>query len=155
MRGVRACQRQVFAHETTRKTIMSNLKTLMEIYEAFGRGDLPAILARFSDTIEWEYGATASNIPWVQRREGKAGAEAGLVSTFTNMETHRFVPKAFIEGDGVIVVLYDTEFTVRATGKRVVEEDAAHIWRFDNEGKVSRFRHRADSLQQHLACTPD
>lgn len=134
---------------------MSNMKTLMEIYEAFGRGDLPAILERLSDSVEWEYGDTAAKSPWLLGRKGKEGAEAGLVATFTSMDVKNFVPKSFIEGDGVIVVLYDTEFVVKSTGKRVVEEDAAHIWRFGADGKVARFRHRVDSHQQHLACVAD
>ena len=35
--------------------------------------------------------------------------------------------------------------TVRGTGQRVVEVDEVHIWHFDANGKVIRFRHRADT----------
>jgi len=132
---------------------MSNLNTLMAIYDAFGRGDLPAILDRLSDAIDWEYGEPTTTVPWLQRRQGKEGAQAGLIATFTNMELISFKPKSFIEGEGVIVVLFDTEFNVKGTGKRVVEEDAVHIWRFDEQGKVARFRHRVDTHQQQLAST--
>lgn len=132
---------------------MSNMKAVMGIYEAFSRGDLPAILAHFADDIEWEYGNTTT-VPWLQTCKGKEGAQAGLIATFSSIETHSFVPKSFIEGEGVIVVLFDTTFTVKSTGKRVVEEDAAHIWRFNADGKVARFRHRNDTHQQQLAVTP-
>jgi uncharacterized protein len=133
---------------------MSNLKTVLGIYEAFSRGDLPTILSHFSDDIEWEY-ANTSTAPWLLTQRGKEGAQAGLIATFSSLDTQSFVPKAFIEGEGVVVVLYDTTFTVKTTGKRVVEEDAAHIWRFGADGKIIRFRHRCDTLQHQRAATAD
>ena len=33
---------------------MSNTDTVREIYEAFGRGDVAAILDRLDDAVEWE-----------------------------------------------------------------------------------------------------
>lgn len=133
---------------------MSNLKTVLGIYEAFSRGDLPTILSHFSDDIEWEY-ANTSTAPWLLTQKGKEGAKTGLITTFESLDTQSFVPKSFIEGEGVVVVLYDTTFTVKTTGKRVVEEDAAHIWRFGADGKVIRFRHRCDTLQQQKATMAD
>ena len=38
---------------------MSNVHTVQEIYAAFGRGDVPAILSRLSESVEWEYGPTS------------------------------------------------------------------------------------------------
>jgi ketosteroid isomerase-like protein len=32
---------------------MSNVATVQSIYEAFGRGDIPAILDRISDDVIW------------------------------------------------------------------------------------------------------
>ena len=130
---------------------MSNLQTVQEIYEAFSRGDVPAILERCADAIVWEYGESSTDVPWLQRQEGKDGAAAVMAATAAGTDLQKFEIKALIEGDGVVVVLFDTEFIVKENGKNVVEEDAVHIWRFDNEGKVSRFRHRIDTHQQHLA----
>jgi uncharacterized protein len=33
---------------------MSNIETVKGVYEAFGRGDIPAILEVIADDIEWE-----------------------------------------------------------------------------------------------------
>ena len=57
----------------------------------------------------------------------------------------------FLESGSTVVVLFQLEATVRATGRKVVEEDEVHIWHFDAAGKASRFRHRVDTLQHHLA----
>ena len=129
---------------------MSNLQTTQEIYEAFGRGDVPAILSKLSETVDWEYGASSSEVPWLQHRQGPDGA-AAFFSSLAAIQIQRFTSKKFLDGGNVVVVLVDIEFTVTATGKRVVEEDEVHIWHFDEQGKVTRFRHRVDTQQHALA----
>lgn len=129
---------------------MSNLRTIQEMYDAFGRGDIPAILSKFSDRIEWEYGAASTNVPWLQRRQGREGA-AAFFASLEEMQMLKLHPKQFFEGDGVVVVLLDVEFIVKSTGERVAEEDEIHVWRFDKEGKVERFRHGVDTYTHHLA----
>ena len=58
--------------------------------------------------------------------------------------------------DGLTVVdLVDVECTVRATGKRIIEPDAVHIWRLNALGLVQRFRHRADKWQCAMALRAD
>jgi hypothetical protein len=129
---------------------MSNLQTTREIYEAFSRGDVPAILLNLSEDVEWEYGATSTEVPWLQRRQGRDGAGA-FFSSLTAIDIQRFTPKEFLDGGKVVVVLVDIEFTVRATGKRVAEVDEVHIWHFNDRGQVTRFRHRVDTQQHALA----
>jgi ketosteroid isomerase-like protein len=129
---------------------MSNLRTTQEIYQAFGRGDVPAILAELSDSVDWDYGPASTDVPWLQRRKGRDGA-ASFFASLEAIQIHTFAPKTFLESEGLVVALVDIEFTVKATGKRVVEEDEVHIWRFDAQGKVARFRHRSDTHQHHLA----
>lgn len=129
---------------------MSNLETVQQLYQAFGRGDVPEILSKLSDNVEWEYGSTSTSVPWLQRRQGRE-AVAGFFKSLEEIEMTRFVPKEFFEKGDTVVVLLDVEFTVRSTGKGVSEEDQIHIWRFSPEGKVIRFRHRADTHQHELA----
>jgi hypothetical protein len=130
---------------------MGNLQTVQEIYAAFGRGDVPAILAKLADTVEWEYAAGSSEIPWLQPRRGREGAEAFFASLGA-IRIRRFVPTRFLDGGEVVVVLVDIEFTVTATGKSVAEEDEVHLWHFDAQGRVTRFRHRVDTLAHAEAC---
>jgi ketosteroid isomerase-like protein len=51
---------------------MSNLQTVQSIYEAFGKGDIPAIIAAQSDDVEWERGGTDHGVPWLKPGRGKA-----------------------------------------------------------------------------------
>jgi ketosteroid isomerase-like protein len=129
----------------------TNSNTVREIYAAFGRGDIPAILAKLDENVEWEYGAAPHEVPWLQPRRGRNGA-GEFFESLAAIEFHSFVPKAILAGENVVVALVDLSFTVRKTGKKVVEEDETHVWRFNDAGKVVRFRHCADTNQQVQAC---
>lgn len=130
---------------------MSNVQTVQELYAAFGRGDVPGILARLADSVEWDYNMDpATEVPWLRPRRGRDGA-AEFFASLAGLDIHKLAPKAFLEGPGLVVVLLDIEFTARATGRRVAEEDALHVWRFDADGRVTRFRHGVDTHRHHLA----
>jgi uncharacterized protein len=64
------------------------------------------------------------------------------------------VPRVFLEAPGLVVALIDLEAIVRATGRRIVEEDEARIWYLDQASRVTRFRHRVDTQQQLAAYRP-
>jgi ketosteroid isomerase-like protein len=122
------------------------------MYAAFGRGDIPAILEHLADNVDWEYGyrVAPNPVPWLQPREDKGGV-AKFFESLGALEFHRFTPKVFLEGTGLVVALIDLEVTVKATGKRIVESDEAHIWHFNEVGQVVRFRHCVDTYQHVLA----
>jgi uncharacterized protein len=132
---------------------MSNLATVHDIYDAFGKGDVPRILGHVSEDAVWEYGAGASDVPWLQPRRGRQGA-AEFLSSLAEFQIEQFVPKTFLESNGLVVVVLDVTATVASTGRRITEEDQIHLWHFDGEGRVERFRHRADTLQHQRACKP-
>lgn len=130
---------------------MGNLGTVQQIYAAFGRGDIPAILEHLDESVEWEYGANSTDVPWLQPRRGREGAGAFFVS-LGEIDIHKFEVKGLLEGEGgLVVAIFDIDFTVKTTGKQVAEEDEVHLWYFNELGKAVRFRHRADTHQQQMA----
>ncbi len=126
---------------------MSHKETVQEMYAAFGRGDVPALLERLDPNIEWEYDASPTEVPWLQPRQGRAGA-AEFFTSLGELEFHRFEPKAILAEGNLVVALVDFEATARKTGIRIEEIDEVHIWHFGDNGLVTRFRHRADTLKQ-------
>jgi len=126
---------------------MGYKETVQEMYAAFERGDVPAILERLDPNIEWEYDASPTEVPWLQPRHGREGATEFFTS-LGELEFHRFEPKTILEEGKVVVALVDVDATVRKTGTRVQELDEVHIWHFGDDGLVARFRHRADTLKQ-------
>ena len=129
---------------------MSHIGIVQGIYQAFGRGDVPAILAQLAPNVEWEYGINSTDVPWLQPRQGREHV-AAFFQSLAALDIHKFEPKTFLESGDVVVALVDLEGTVLSTGRRIVEEDETHIWHFDAAGKVSRFRHRVDT-HQHWAA---
>lgn len=128
---------------------MQNLEVVRQIYEAFGQGDIPTILDHLAEDVEWEYGVSSTNVPWLQPRRGRQEV-SGFFEALGALEFHNFVPKTMLQSDDVVVALIDLEAMVKETGQRISEEDEAHIWHFA-EGQVVRFRHRSDTHQHLLA----
>ncbi len=129
---------------------MSNLPTVQHIYEAFGRGDIPAILAHMAEDVDWEYDKPDAKVPWLERRAGRAGVGA-FFESLGALEFQRFEPKALLESGPLVVALIDIALVVRATGRTVAETDEVHLWHFDDAGRVARFSHKVDTHRHWLA----
>ncbi|MFZ2873751.1 MAG: nuclear transport factor 2 family protein [Phycisphaerales bacterium] len=128
----------------------ANVKTVRAIYDAFGRGDVPAVLGGFSPGIVWNEAENfryADGNPYV-------GPEAVLHGVFARCagEWDGFavdVGEVLDAGD-TVVVLGRYKGTFRATG-RPQHTQFAHVWRLDG-GKVTRFQQYADTLQVARVC---
>jgi ketosteroid isomerase-like protein len=49
-----------------------NIETAREMYEAFGRGDVQAILDRVTDNVDWSTAAAIPSAPWYGPKPGPA-----------------------------------------------------------------------------------
>lgn len=128
--------------------VMTNLaETVQGIYAAFGRGDVPTILAALADDVEWEYGGSPNDVPWLQPGRGRDAAARFFGAVGANLDIRSFTVNDILAGANVVVGLVNIEAVVKPTGRTLREIDEAHIWRFDDRGRVIRFRHAADSNQ--------
>jgi ketosteroid isomerase-like protein len=134
--------------------VMSNIATVQDIYDAFGKGDGPRVLSHISEDVVWEYGGAVSDVPWLQPRKGREGA-ADFLASLADLRMDKFQPKTFLESGDLVVVVLDIEATVVSTGRAISEEDQIHLWHFNGDGQVQRFRHRTDTLQAQRACRPE
>ena len=130
---------------------MSNVQTVQAIYEAFGRGDVPAILERLAEDVQWEHHPAGNraqdhDVPYMRRRSGREGAGGFFQDVDADFEMHSFNPHSFLEGDGLVAAVIEYDLTVKATGKRVRDEEV-HVWEFDAEGNVSAYRHFLDTAK--------
>lgn len=126
-------------------------QTIRAIYEAFGRGDVAAILATLAPDVDWEHTGACDEVPWLQARRGSAAVGGFFGAIHEHLEFLDFEVRDVVGGEGVVVALIDLRARVRRTGETIVERDEAHIWRFDAEGRVARFRHGTNT-QRHLAA---
>ena len=120
-----------------------NIEFVKGLYAAFGRGDVPAVLAGFADDIEWH---EAEGMPYggVYR-----GGDAVLQNVFgpiaTDVEGFAATPEEFVgSGDTVAVVVRYTG-TGKVTGK-TLDVPAVHVWEI-RDGKLSRFRQFIDTVK--------
>jgi len=133
---------------------MNPIETVQQLYADFGRGDVPAILARLAPDVDWEYNTFPNPVPWLQPRRGPEQV-AGFFQALAGLEFTRFEPLHCFGSGNFVVSLVNAAFTVKATGKQVVELEEVHLWHFDEQGRVARFRHRVDSWQMVQALQGD
>ena len=129
---------------------MSHTQTVQDIYAAFGRGDIPAILERLADDVRWDHlpdggGAERHGVPWLVARTGRDEV-AGFFEALGALDFHEFAPRAILGEGDTVVALIDEDVTVRATGERI-RDKTAHVWTFGSDGRVVEFRHVADTVK--------
>jgi ketosteroid isomerase-like protein len=123
----------------------NNVQTIREIYEAFGRGDVAAVLARVKETALWDFNVTRSDVPWHVPVTGPAEIQGFLGAFVESVTLHAFEPRHFIAaGDDVVAHLH-LSYTIKKTGRRVDEEQLQ--WWSLADGRVTRLRHFEDTAQ--------
>jgi uncharacterized protein len=126
---------------------MTRTETIQTIYEAFGRGDVPAILSRLTDDVDWNNERVASReCPWNGNFAGKGNVPAFFGAVGGALDIRVFEPHTFIEQGDRVAVLLRIESTLRKNG-RPVQNDAVHVWTFDGD-KVSGYRHYNDTAAE-------
>jgi ketosteroid isomerase-like protein len=127
---------------------MDNIATVQEIYEAFGRGDIAAILDRLAEDVDWE-GAPGSaqdeGVPWLARRRGRDGA-AAFFESLGPLEFQAFEPLTFLTNDNQVAAVVHIKTRVRASGY-VIDDEEVHLWTFDDAGLVASFSHVLDTAR--------
>lgn len=123
---------------------MSNAETVQAIYQAFGRGDVPTILDKLADTVEWETTVPVPGVPWLQTRRGKANIP-GFFESLAPLAITRFEPHAIFDVGDKLLVLINFEATVH--GKSYSFPNHGHLWQFNAAGKVVKYDHVTDTAQ--------
>jgi uncharacterized protein len=124
---------------------MNNVEIVRGLYEAFAKGDVPAVLAGLDAQVDWREAENfiyADGNPYV-------GPAAVLEGIFMRLggewEYFKAVPAEF-HGDGATVFVqgrYDGVY--RATGRKA-DAQFMHVWTL-GDGKVTKFRQYTDTLQ--------
>ena len=122
---------------------MSNGDVIKQLYEAFAKGDVPAVLATFDERISW---TEAEGFP---HGGTYVGPNAVLENVFMNLgsewEGFSAVPEKFVDGDDVIVALGNYTGKYNATGKSI-NVPFAHVWTL-SDGRIAKFVQYTDTLK--------
>ena len=114
------------------------VEVVKAMYEAFGRGDVDAILAQLGDDIDWSVEAAGSSAPWYGARRGKPQVLQFFGDLASSIDVTEFMPLSFLSSTTEVASTVRFAFTVKATGKKA-EMTINHAWRFAG-GKVVRWR---------------
>ena len=131
---------------------MSNVQLAQDIYAAFGRGDIPGVLALFHPEIEWR---EAEGNPYQPDGAAWVGPQTVLEKLFMRIgsEWEGFtvgVRTLHDAGDHVVTQGRYTG-TYKPTG-RSIDAQLCHVLRF-RDGKLASFQQYVDTGQLQAAMT--
>ena len=122
-----------------------SVEVIREIYDSFGRGDVPAVLGQMDQQIEWR---EAENFIYADRNP-YVGPNAILEGVFmrlgTEWEGFTVTPEEWLDAGNHVVVLGTYTGKHRETG-RDVRAQFAHVWGVRG-GRVVRFQQYTDTKQ--------
>ena len=124
---------------------MANLDTIMSLYAAFARGDVPAVLGLFDPQIEWNEGEGVRYADRNPYRGPMAVAEGVFGRIIAEVDQFAAVPASFIDGGESVVVQGRYKGKVKATGT-MLDAQFAHVYTVRN-GKIVRFQQYTDTAQ--------
>ena len=119
-----------------------NVHAVKSIYEAFGRGDVAAIMDRIADRIEWHHrGAPA--VPYGKARSTKDEVRSFFRELAEAVDVLAFEPQRYVAQGDTVVALGTFRARAKPTGKEF-EEPWAMVWTFRG-GKVVYYRAYEDT----------
>ena len=126
-----------------------NIKTIARIYEAFGRGDVAAILDAVTDDVDWAAEAASPAAPWYGVRHGKDAVAAFFTDFGSAMEIEEFTPVSIAANDTDVLTIVRCRARSRSTGKAIAM-DLHHFFTF-RDGKIAYYRGTEDTAQTEAA----
>jgi ketosteroid isomerase-like protein len=121
---------------------MSNLAVVQEVYAAFARRDMKAILAHLSPEVSWSEPENPFN-PAAGTRHGHAGFLEWARIGREAEDIELLEPQLFLTGDDAVAVVGHMKCRARPTG-RAYESDFVHVVRF-RDGMITRFQEFFDT----------
>ena len=114
-----------------------NLQTVKNIYEAFNRGDIDAILASCAEDVEWGVDVGTGELPWAGVRHGHAGVRQFFDLVAEHVEVD-LVELDFPASENQVAVVNRMEWTLKKNGQKVNIPDYIQLLAFDATGKMER-----------------
>jgi uncharacterized protein len=120
----------------------TNADVVQQGYEAFGRGDIPALLDLLTGDVQWVYQGP-SVIPFAGTFHGHEGVAEFFSQLDEHLQFEQFEPREFVaQGDTVVVLGFERSLS-KATG-HTIEHEWAHIYTL-RDGKIARVRSFEDT----------
>jgi len=122
-----------------------NIKIIQDVYDAFARGDVAAVLDAVADDVDWAAEAAGSGAPWYGVRHGRGEVMKFFEAFGAAMEVQEWTPLAFAASDADVHSVVRIRARSRATGKSLTE-DLHHFFTL-RDGKIVYYRGTEDTAQ--------
>jgi hypothetical protein len=119
------------------------LNVVQEVYGAFGRGDIPAILAKLTEDVAWVVEGRAGDYPTFGARHGPAGALEFFQALGATEDITAFEPQTFHPCGDTVLVQGRIGLKLKTNG-RTLGYPWVHIFTV-RDGKVAGFRELYDT----------
>jgi ketosteroid isomerase-like protein len=134
-----------------REASMSHEQTVKDVYAAFQRGDVAAIVERVADDVDWRNDRVESReCPWNGNFSGKTNLPGFFKAVGEHLDFSVFDIRAVAASGAFVAVSLRIECTVRKTG-RPFKNDVVHFWTFDANGRIAQYRHYNDTAAELAA----
>ena len=130
----------------------ANIKTIEQVYAAFGSGDIATILDALTDDIDWAADVAVPTATWHGEKHGKDEVTEFFAAFGQTMDVHEFTTISIAANDTDVLTVVRHSATARTTGKTVTM-NLHHYFRFRN-GKIAYYRGSEDSAQSAWALQP-
>jgi ketosteroid isomerase-like protein len=122
----------------------ANIKVVQDAYGAFGKGDIPGVIALLTPDVHWESVGNPADFPALGPKEGTAAVEAQFKLLGSLLSFQSFEPKQFFAtGPDTVFVLGHYDRTVLKTGKKA-NSDFVHVFVI-RDGKIASYREFQDT----------
>jgi ketosteroid isomerase-like protein len=123
----------------------ANLKLVESLYQAFGRGDIPGVLATMSPDFRWvpaEHSPYDRGMPYVGTDEV---AQHVFMRIGVDWDDFVVLPDRFLDAGDTIIMEGRYGGTYKSTGRKT-NAQVIHIW-VVRDGKLSEFRQYTDTAE--------
>jgi len=119
------------------------ISVVQEVYGAFGRGDIPAILGKLAPDVVWAVEGREGDYPTFGTRHGPEGALAFFQALGVTEDITAFEPETFHPSGDAVLVQGRIGLTLKANGK-TLDYPWVHIFTV-RDGMVANFRELYDT----------
>jgi ketosteroid isomerase-like protein len=127
---------------TKQTSVEDNARIVKDAYAAFGRGDIPGLLAMLAEDVEWQN--PGGDYPLAGTYRGRNEVTNFIQKILQDFDILGLEPREFVaQGNRVLVAGWERA-TVKATNQNY-EADWIHAFTVRN-GKIAKFREYTDTL---------
>jgi ketosteroid isomerase-like protein len=121
----------------------TNVQAVNDIYAAFGRGDIPFIMGKLTDDVQW-HTHLESNVPWAGDYSTKGRIPGFFNAIFASVDVLGFEPQEMMAVDDTVVSMGTFACRSKETGKET-NTRWIFVWKF-KDGLISSYEQFHDPV---------